>query len=225
MEPTNGDLCSRWSRRRRSRGAHARHRRNQHFGLSLRQPARAPRTALLAAEAVLIGPVSVGIFPANREKNREFRENRPSQSILKRLLSAVSMTCRQIPYEIEQGIFSAKQGIVSTEQGSGANEVSVHFSHACFGRPERDLFSPAFLQARRIEMVDGWRSRMCCGEAFWRAHHEAWRQSDLNQREYCEDRGIPLRPLATGGEVQSRTAAAGTQAAVSARRPKSYPWS
>jgi hypothetical protein len=135
----------------------------------------------------------VGIFPANREKNREFRENRPSQSILKRLLSAVSMTCRQIPYEIEQGIFSAKQGIVSTEQGSGANEVSVHFSHACFGRPERDLFSPAFLQARRIEMVDGWRSRMCCGEAFWRAHHEAWRQSDLNQREYCEDQGIPLK--------------------------------
>jgi hypothetical protein len=29
------------------------------------------------AEAVLIGPVSGNIFPANREKNREFGENRP----------------------------------------------------------------------------------------------------------------------------------------------------
>jgi len=31
------------------------------------------------------------------------------------------------------------------------------------------------------------------GEAFWRAHHEAWKRSDLNQREYCEAHGIPLK--------------------------------
>ena len=31
------------------------------------------------------------------------------------------------------------------------------------------------------------------GEAFWRAHHEAWIQSELNQREYCEACGIPLK--------------------------------
>jgi hypothetical protein len=31
------------------------------------------------------------------------------------------------------------------------------------------------------------------GEAFWRAHHEAWQQSELNQREYCEAQGIPLK--------------------------------
>ncbi|MDT5096246.1 MAG: Transposase [Mycobacterium sp.] len=29
------------------------------------------------------------------------------------------------------------------------------------------------------------------GEAFWRAHHEAWKRSDLNQREYCELHGLP----------------------------------
>jgi hypothetical protein len=23
------------------------------------------------------------------------------------------------------------------------------------------------------------------GEAFWRAHHDAWKRSDLIQREYC----------------------------------------
>ena len=31
------------------------------------------------------------------------------------------------------------------------------------------------------------------GEAFWRAHQEAWFQSELNQREYCEAYGIPLK--------------------------------
>ena len=31
------------------------------------------------------------------------------------------------------------------------------------------------------------------GEAFWRAHHEAWQQSALNQREYCEEHEIPLK--------------------------------
>ena len=31
------------------------------------------------------------------------------------------------------------------------------------------------------------------GEAFWRAHHEAWCRSELNQRQYCEAHGIPLK--------------------------------
>lgn len=31
------------------------------------------------------------------------------------------------------------------------------------------------------------------GEAFWRAHHEAWRRSDLNEREYCESQGLSLK--------------------------------
>jgi hypothetical protein len=36
-------------------------------------------------------------------------------------------------------------------------------------------------------------SRVRYGEAFWRAHHEAWRRCELNQREYCEAQGIPLK--------------------------------
>ena len=31
------------------------------------------------------------------------------------------------------------------------------------------------------------------GETFWRAHHEAWKRSDLNQRQYCETQGIPRK--------------------------------
>src|SRR5712691_9951837 len=42
-------------------------------------------------------------------------------------------------------------------------------------------------------MADGSPCRARDGEAFWRAHHEAWRRSDLNQREYCEAQGILLK--------------------------------
>jgi hypothetical protein len=42
-------------------------------------------------------------------------------------------------------------------------------------------------------MPDKLLSRERYGEAFWRAHHEAWRYSELNQREYCAAQGIPLK--------------------------------
>lgn len=42
-------------------------------------------------------------------------------------------------------------------------------------------------------MLDWITSRERYGEAFWRAHHEAWQQSVLNQREYCEAHGLPLK--------------------------------
>ena len=41
-------------------------------------------------------------------------------------------------------------------------------------------------------MPDKVSTRERYGEAFWRKHHEAWQQSALNQREYCEAHGIPL---------------------------------
>ncbi len=42
-------------------------------------------------------------------------------------------------------------------------------------------------------MADEHGRRVRFGEAFWRAHHEAWQRSDLNQREYCAAQGIPLK--------------------------------
>lgn len=42
-------------------------------------------------------------------------------------------------------------------------------------------------------MADEHRPRQRYGEAFWRAHHEAWKRSDLNQREYCEAQDISLK--------------------------------
>jgi hypothetical protein len=39
-------------------------------------------------------------------------------------------------------------------------------------------------------MSDEFLSRTRYGEAFWRAHHEAWRRSELNQREYCEAQAV-----------------------------------
>ena len=42
-------------------------------------------------------------------------------------------------------------------------------------------------------MSDWIATRERYGEAFWRAHHEAWRQGALNQREYCEAHDLPLK--------------------------------
>lgn len=42
-------------------------------------------------------------------------------------------------------------------------------------------------------MTEDRQRRMRYGEAYWRAHHEAWQRSDLNQREYCAAQGIPLK--------------------------------
>jgi hypothetical protein len=64
------------------------------------------------AEAVPFGPVSGRIFPANRENNREFRENRFSGLILPLLYAASSAAWSKIPYRIEQGNFSAEQGMI-----------------------------------------------------------------------------------------------------------------
>jgi len=46
-------------------------------------------------------------------------------------------------------------------------------------------------------MTEELRRRVRYGEAFWRAHHEAWKRSELNQQEYCEAErtpGIGSRP-------------------------------
>jgi hypothetical protein len=42
-------------------------------------------------------------------------------------------------------------------------------------------------------MTEELRRRVRYGEAFWRAHHEAWKRSELNQREYCEAEGFSLK--------------------------------
>ncbi len=36
-------------------------------------------------------------------------------------------------------------------------------------------------------------SRQRYGEAFWRVHHEGWKRSDLNQREYCDAQGMRMK--------------------------------
>ena len=42
-------------------------------------------------------------------------------------------------------------------------------------------------------MVEHSVSRARYDEAFWREHHEAWKRSDLNQREYCESQRVSLK--------------------------------
>jgi hypothetical protein len=62
------------------------------------------------------------------------------------------------------------------------------------------------------------------GEAFWRAHHEAWKRTDLNQRQYCEAEDIPLKAFGNWRAIfKARATAARMQTALAAPRPKSSP--
>ena len=71
----------------------------------------------MVADAVLVEPVSAAKFPANREKNREFRKIVASRApeICNNGLGTGLLT--QIPYSTEQGIILAEQGILTREQG------------------------------------------------------------------------------------------------------------
>ena len=64
-----------------------------------------------------VEPVSTPKFPANREKNREFRQICLLRAISKADTRANSKAFSQIPYATEQGIISEEQGILAPEQG------------------------------------------------------------------------------------------------------------
>ena len=61
-----------------------------------------------------------------------------------------------------------------------------------FYRPNTILFSLSIAdeESEMLEENGAWRRQ---SESFWRAHHEAWKRSDLNRRRYCEVEGIPLK--------------------------------
>lgn len=40
------------------------------------------------------------------------------------------------------------------------------------------------------------------GEDFWRAHHEAWKRSDLNQRQYCEFHNLPQKTFECRRQIE-----------------------
>jgi hypothetical protein len=71
----------------------------------------------MVADAVAVEPVSTSKFPANREKNREFRRIRTLSAILKAETRINSDAYSKIPYSTEQGIFAKEQGICRREQG------------------------------------------------------------------------------------------------------------
>src|SRR6202011_2821554 len=76
--------------------------------------------------------------------------------------------------------------LLAIRELTGYASISCTLVSSRFGR---DLFSPTIFQVE--DEMSSVRERY--GEAFWRAHPEAWIESDLNQREYCEVYGIPLK--------------------------------
>jgi hypothetical protein len=64
----------------------------------------------MADETVSGELVSEARFPAIRENNREFRENRAVWQKAARQNAAKSVSCRTIPYKMKQGINSRRTG-------------------------------------------------------------------------------------------------------------------
>jgi hypothetical protein len=88
-----------------------------------------PRDRQLGVDAARIEPVSTSKFPANREKNREFRGNRPREAIFAPNRLPNSVVYNRIPYATEQGIIRGEQGIFYKEQGVFApNGATLDFA-------------------------------------------------------------------------------------------------
>jgi hypothetical protein len=77
-----------------------------------------PRKLLMVVDAAQIEPVSTFKFPANREKNREFRGIKASAAILTPNRRANPMLCNRIPYATEQGIFKRISGKIFQRTGN-----------------------------------------------------------------------------------------------------------
>jgi hypothetical protein len=72
---------------------------------------------LLVADAVLVEPLSTPKFPANREKNREFRNIAALGAPETTINSVVIGFPMRIPYSTEQEIILPEQGLLAKEQG------------------------------------------------------------------------------------------------------------
>ena len=79
----------------------------------------------MAEDAVVVQPVSTLLFPANREKNREFSKFvafGASETVNNSVVIELPM---QIPYSPKQGIILTKQGISTREQGISPTKAEM----------------------------------------------------------------------------------------------------
>ena len=144
----------------------------------------------MVVDPVIVEPVSTPEFPANREKNREFaksplRQRQKPQIIAFLPSDANSLFDRTGKYFHRTGNFAARS-------------KRPFFTRLFRGPRTRSVLTGDFA-GEEDKMSDELLSRARYGEPFWRSHHEAWRRSELNQREYCEVRGFRSRRSATGG--------------------------
>jgi transposase len=104
----------------------------------------------------------------------------------------VAKYCDHLPLYRQSQIF-ARYG-VEIDRSTLANWVGgACISRTLFVRSVNTICSRSRFANEEDEMADEngrWRRQ---DESFQRAHHEAWKRSDLNQRQYCEAERIPLK--------------------------------
>src|SRR5271169_3571573 len=98
----------------------------------------------------------------------------------------ISGLLERFPTQGNREFFQRNRELFSRNREVGLPAVSVDFSHTCLVRLRPRSVLTGNFAGEEDEMANETVCRVRYGEAFWRAHHEAWGRSELNQREYCE---------------------------------------
>jgi hypothetical protein len=166
---------------------------------SQRQFRRRPETAI-AQDCVVVDAFrcnrSSPEFPDNREINREFLNFGQFSAIRAPNRRANSRRLQQNSLRNGTGNFFGGTG--NLFEGTG------NFSKTSKHQGKRPFLAHLFCGSRtRSVLVSDlqWRERYggrasgvaASRRGLRRAHHEDWKRSDLNQRQYCEAEGIPLK--------------------------------
>src|ERR1700731_2944456 len=149
----------------------------------------------VAGGVVMCEPVPPPQFPANREKYREFFDLGASSADSIARSRCAAVTFSKFPAQInrEKTRDNRDRKSRNREFPRESSRKRPFLTTLVWLVRGRDLFSPAKLQVRRIEMSNEIGSRVRYGECVWPAHHEAWQQSALNQREYWSMRHTGFR--------------------------------
>jgi hypothetical protein len=79
----------------------------------------------MVADAVVVELGCAPLFPANREKNREFNKIAASGALEIRNSVALAGLSVKIPYPTKQGIISLEQGSLAQEQGILSAKIEI----------------------------------------------------------------------------------------------------
>jgi hypothetical protein len=145
----------------------------------------------VADEAVRCEPVS----DANsllRKLTGNFADSDPPARFSRPVSERIQWLAAEFPAQWNREfLYRNRERFGANREFSRRHRKRPFFAHLFAGPPDPICSHRNF--AGEEDKTDQLLHRARYGVAFWRAHHEAWRRSELNQREYCQAQGISLK--------------------------------